>query len=154
ARNENRQNGPANRALDLDDPFLGEGQLSEARDKKALLKLRKERLQKEEEIAKKLSTFESGRAGSEYLRRRTGAATPAGGQRLDSDTGSQRSTYATKANIMRSKSESNESRKRAAESVRLSPVKKTRFITEKGIRVAGRESLGVTNVDDDDDLDI
>ena len=48
--------------------------------------------------------------------------------------------------------------KRAAESVRLSPLKKTRLMTEKGIRHPGRESLGAKNglghADEDDDLDI
>ena len=139
------------RMIDPDDPFIEQGQLG--RDKKTLLKLRRERQEKEEDIAKKLSTFESGRAGSEYLRRRAAAANPSGTQNLDGDSGTQRSTMTAKANIMRSRSDANESRKRAADSVRLSPVKKTRFITDKGIREAGRESLGVTNVDDDD-LDI
>ena len=146
----NTNSGPNGR--NFDDPFLAEGSLSEARDKKTLLKLRQERQQKEDDIAKKLSTFEAGRAGSEYLRHRTGASTPAGTQR-DSEAGSQRSGLSAKENIMKSRSDANESRKRAADSVRLSPVKKTRFLTEKGIRLAGRESLGVTK-NDDDDLEI
>ncbi|KIX03511.1 uncharacterized protein Z518_07064 [Rhinocladiella mackenziei CBS 650.93] len=49
-------------------------------------------------------------------------------------------------------------RKRTARDVRLSPVKKTRFVTEKGIREAGRESLGVAGAqplgDSDDELEI
>ena len=47
--------------------------------------------------------------------------------------------------------------KRSAESIRLSPVKKTRLLTEKGIRHPGRESIGTKNGltnGDDDDLDI
>lgn len=150
ARAQQISNGGRGRMVDPGGPFIAGGQLN--REKKTLLKLRKERQQKEEDIAKKLSTFDGGRAGSQYLKHRTGATTPSANQKLE--TGTLRSGVSTKANIMRSKSDANETRKRAADSVRLSPVKKTRFITEKGIREAGRESLGVTNVGDDDDLDI
>ncbi len=152
ARAQQISNGGRGRLIDLDDRFIEEGRLD--RDKKTLLKLRKERQQKEEDIAKKLSTFEGGRAGSQYLRHRTAAVDPSGSSKCDTELGTLRSGVATKANIMRSRIDTNESRKRAADSVRLSPVKKTRFITEKGIREAGRESLGFTNVDEDDDLDI
>ena len=152
ARAQQMSNGGRGRMVDLEDPFVEEGQLG--RDKKTLLKLRKERQQKEEDIAKKLSTFEGGRAGSQYLKHRTGAATASGSQKLNSERGTLRSGIATKANIMRSRVDANESRKRSADSVRLSPMKKTRFVTDKGIREAGRESLGVNNADEDDDLDI
>ena len=59
---------------------------------------------------------------------------------------------------MTSGSAANGNGKRTADSVRLSPIKKTRLLTEKGIRHPGRESLGAKNgevdVDQDDDLDI
>ena len=149
ARAQALANGASTRAFDPDDPFIGEGQLS--RDKKSMLRKRSERQEKEEEIAKKLSTFESGRAGSEYLKRRIAKANPSAS---NNDAGMHHPAMTNKDHIMRSNADTTESRKRGADSVRLSPVKKTRFITDKGIREAGRESLGVTNVDDDDDLDI
>lgn len=78
-----------------------------------------------------------------------------------SGTGSRRSALASRANIL-SGPGTNSNGKRTAQDVRLSPVKKTRFITDKGIREAGRESLGSAPVknsarrvdDSDDELEI
>ena len=135
-------------------PFMADAQ--ESRDKKTLLKKRQEAQAREEEIATQLGSWESGKAGSEYLRHRSGTATPAAGHRSKTGEGSQRSVLSARSHIMRSKSDAgrNGNGKRAADSVRLSPIKKTRFLTEKGIREAGRESLGVAGGGDDDDLDI
>ena len=66
--------------------------------------------------------------------------------------GRKKSAMATKDNIMGPSRNTNG--KRAADSVRLSPMKKTRFLTDKGIREAGRESLGRQKVDQEDGLDI
>ena len=140
----------ASRALDLDDPFIAEGQMS--RDKKGLLQKRKEQHERENVIAKRLGQSSYRGAGAEYMRHKTGD--DAASQRSAAHTASQRSALSAKDNIMRSKSDAAPSRKRAAESVRLSPIKKTRFVTDRGIREAGRESLGVTTAMDEDDLDI
>ncbi|ETN41228.1 uncharacterized protein HMPREF1541_03163 [Cyphellophora europaea CBS 101466] len=134
----------ASRALDHDDPFISDAQRT--RDKKAQLLKRKERHAQESQIAKQLGSMGSSGAGAEYMRHRTGTATK---RDLGAESSNRMSAQAIKNNIMRSKSDAGT--KRAADNVRLSPVKKTRFLTEKGIREAGRESLGVTNHDDDSD---
>ncbi|KAJ9657146.1 hypothetical protein H2198_004504 [Neophaeococcomyces mojaviensis] len=158
-------------ATNLNDPFIAEGQMLE-RDKSDRLRRQMAAQEKEREIIKKLGQLGSGGAGGEYMRHRAG------------DTGSGTSTSrradavaSTKAAVMAEKPGETVSKKRTADSVRLSPVrKKTRFVTEKGIREAGRESIGALDVgkrstyntgqsrihdmdhdddeDDDDDLDI
>ena len=96
----------------------------------------------------------SGGAGGEYLRHRIAPVldgrTPSSSG--NAEAGRKKSAMATKDDIMRAGTNTNG--KRAAGSVRLSPMKKTRFLTEKGIREAGRESLGVKRVEHDDDLDL
>jgi len=141
-------------ALDSD-PFGAEGLSS--RDKEARLQKRMAAQQKEREIARKLTGLGAGSAGAEYLRHKTDSAN--GGERsmTANEARSQHSALATKANIMSQHAGANENGKRAADSVRLSPIKKTRFVTAKGIREAGRESFGGRQNDDDnddDDLDI
>lgn len=154
-----------------DDPFLAEGQMLE-RDKPDRQRKRIEAMAKEHEIARKLSKF-GGSAGGQYMlsrtaeegsrEKRTGFKPATGGH----GTGG---NGVTKEDILAEKT--GEKRKyRTADSVRLSPVKKkTRFLTDRGIKEAGRESLGasstphnlpITNettrdddTDDDDDLDI
>ncbi|RVX67722.1 hypothetical protein B0A52_07845 [Exophiala mesophila] len=83
---------------------------------------------------------------------------------IETGTRSHRSALASRANILSAGSGTNANGKRTAQDVRLSPVKKTRFITDKGIREAGRESLGSAPVkngihhhvddSDDDELEI
>lgn len=147
-----------------DDPFVASGQLLE-RDKQDRLRKKMVAQEKEREIARKLGGLgHKGGAGGEYFRKRTGDSsnTPKNPKNVTSGPG------ITVDDIMRDKA--GESKKRAAGSVRLSPVKKkTRFLTSTGIKEAGRESLGpgsgkdvglaVLNArdefdDDDDDLDI
>lgn len=166
----------ASRALDHDDPFISDAQL--LREKKAMLQRRKERQAEESKIAEKLGTlgesaFARTGAGAEYMRVRSGMSTKA-------DQGRESSSRVSAQEIRRGimgggNGQSADARggddgeglgkgkstKRTAESVRLSPVKKTRFVTDKGIRVAGRESLpgGAADVtshdhDEDDELDI
>lgn len=138
--------------------------------------------EKEREIARKLGGLGyKGGAGGEYFRTRAAAGEKSGTGAAGAETKRKEVTSGpgiTVEDIMRSKP--GESKKRAAESVRLSPVKKkTRFLTSTGIKEAGRESLGAAsgaatkemlgqqvrghdldgNVkmdddDDDDDLDI
>jgi minichromosome maintenance protein 10 len=136
--------------MDDDDPFIAEGQLS--RDKESRLRKRLIDEEKERSIARNLARNNSGSAGGEYIRQRLGA-----GSSSASEQGSQRSASALKVGIMNSDPAGKANRKRPAESVRLSPVKKTRLLTEKGIRHPGRESLGGRHDHghvDDDDLDI
>lgn len=147
-----------------DDPFVASGQLLE-RDKQDRLRKQMVAQEKEREIARKLGGLgHKGGAGGEYFRRRTGepANTAKNPKNVTSGPG------ITVDDIMRDKA--GESKKRAAGSVRLSPVKKkTRFLTSTGIKEAGRESLGPGSGkdvgmavleardefdDDDDDLDI
>ena len=138
--------------LDDDDPFIAEGRLS--RDTESRLKKRLLTEEKERDIALKLTSMGSGGAGEEYLRHRIapnldGTYTS---ESTNDETGRKKSAMATKDNIMAS--DRNTNGKRAADSVRLSPMKKTRFLTEKGIREAGRESMGGKQAEQDDDLDI
>jgi len=134
---------------DDEDPFIAEGQFS--RDKEDRMRKRLEAQAKEREIADKLVTMSSGGAGGEYLRRQSDKKNGI----TISETGSQRSAKMNRNIILSSGNAANGNGKRTAESVRLSPVKKTRFVTDKGIKVAGRESTGANEYhDDDDDLDI
>jgi minichromosome maintenance protein 10 len=136
--------------MDDDDPFIAEGQLS--RDKESRLRKRLIDEEKERSIARNLARNNSGGAGGEYIRQRLGADSSCA-----SEQGSQRSAPTLKVGIMNSDPAGKTNRKRPAESVRLSPVKKTRLLTEKGIRHPGRESLGGRHDHghvDDDDLDI
>jgi minichromosome maintenance protein 10 len=138
--------------LDDEDPFIAEGRLSrdtETRLKKRLLDEEKERL-----IAQKLTSMGSGGAGGEYLRHRI-TPNPDGrwsASNANDEVGKRKSAMATKDNIMMAGIKTDG--KRSAETVRLSPMKKTRFVTEKGIKEAGRESLGCKKVDQEDGLDI
>ena len=139
-------------ADDDNDPFVAEGRLS--RDTESRLKKRLLNEEKEREIALKLASRGPTGAGSEYLRHRIAPSLDGtySAENATDETRRKKSAMATKDNIMMPGNRA--SGKRAADSVRLSPMKKTRFLTEKGIREAGRESLGVIKVDQDDDLDI
>jgi minichromosome maintenance protein 10 len=142
--------------LDDDDPFIAAGRLSrdtQSRLKKSLLNEEKER-----DIALKLTAMGSGGAGGDYLRQRVGAnlndGTNPAGSTADEAT-RRKSAMVTKDTIMMPGGGRNTNGKRPADSVRLSPMKKTRFLTDKGIREAGRESVGGgKQTDQDDDLDI
>jgi minichromosome maintenance protein 10 len=134
--------------MDDDDPFIAEGQLS--RDKESRLRKRLADEEKERSIARTLARNNSGGAGGEYIRQRLGVDSSCA-----SDQGRQRSAPTLTVGILNLDPAGKANRKRPAESVRLSPVKKTRLLTEKGIRHPGRESLGGTHDHvDDDDLDI
>lgn len=167
--------------VDHDDPFIPEGRLS--RDRDARLRKHFATQEKERQIAEKLGSgchAGSGDAGAEYLRHKTRAKT--GASDKDSATTSTRprrpgEAAADPSSLQRATLSNNVkdavtgigagglSRKRTAADVRLSPVKKTRFVTSRGIKEAGRESLGAAittptaqgdgrGSDDDDDLEI
>ncbi|KAK5044840.1 hypothetical protein LTR84_010378 [Exophiala bonariae] len=167
-------------------PFGGHGQLDRNKDER--IRNHFARLEQEREISKKLSSAAElgfGGAGAEYLRQKALTPLP---QEPKKDRASKRKNkhgpvsmseappehdkaqLSTHRSALSSRSnfifaaDSNENGKRRAENVRLSPVKKTRFVTEKGIREAGRDSLGGAvskagmnaggDSDDDDELEI
>lgn len=137
--------------LDIDDSdlFLAEGQL--ARDDKAG-RLRKHlaRMEQEAKISKLLGSGGTGGTGGEYMRKRAGIES--GTEKMERNS-IQRTAAEARGNIM---SNGGENRKRTAQEVRLSPAKKTRFMTTAGIKVAGRESLPAEGLVDEseDELDI
>jgi minichromosome maintenance protein 10 len=139
--------------LDMDDndPFIAEGQLS--RDSESRLRKRLVAAEKERNIARNLAQMNSGGAGGEYIRQRLGVASSS-----VSEQRSQKPALGPRVDVMNSDRDGKGRGKRSAESVRLSPIKKTRLVTEKGIRHPGRESLGAKNgpsrADEDDDLEI
>ncbi|OCT47288.1 DNA replication protein [Cladophialophora carrionii] len=140
-------------AAGADDPFIQavEGELSRPSDRNARLRRHLAAQAKEREIAEKLGSREHGgfgfdSAGAEYLRRKAkqrGEGAKNKGIGDDSlDDGSSKGSAAISKAILSNGSTTKENRKRTAADVRLSPVKKTRFVTAKGIREAGRDSLG------------
>jgi minichromosome maintenance protein 10 len=137
-------------------PFISamEGDMVRPGERDARLRKKLAAQAKEHEIATKLggcahSGFRYDSAGAEYLRQKHKGTNDNKNKENIGSSGTQRS--AISKTIL--SSGSTESRKRMATDVRLSPVKKTRFVTEKGIREAGRESLGapLPKIDDSDD---
>ncbi|KAK3175599.1 hypothetical protein Dsin_033015 [Dipteronia sinensis] len=170
--NSNTKGGPiynpdisTAKMIDLDDDsFIAEGQFS--RDKEALLQKRMAKQGKEQDIARKLAKLVDGHnAGADYMRHRTDNP---GGQRSDKAGAryipSSAATRSTSSYITNTSDnlKTEIGRKRMAQDISLSPIKKkTRFLTDRGIKEAGRESLGPNTSrpkhdfdEDDDDLDI
>lgn len=178
--------GPNDPRFTQSNPFSGQDHLDRNKDER--IRRRFAAREKEREIAEKLGSLAGnigfGGAGAEYLRQQaqkpleelsrdsrkkgkySGApsssndSTPTTSHSGDQDKFTQRSAPTTRSNLLYAPG-SNSNGKRRAENVRLSPVKKTRFVTEKGIREAGRDSLGgASNLggggsdDSDDDLEI
>jgi minichromosome maintenance protein 10 len=156
-----------------DNPFLDavEGDLARPSERDARLRRHLAAQAKEREIAEKLGSqdhlgFGFDSAGADYMRRKIAAsrdenARVNGNQTIGDSSSSQRTKTISRTILSSGGTETSESRKRTAADVRLSPVKKTRFVTEKGIREAGRESLGTTtgpasrhDSDSDDELEI
>ncbi|KIV80431.1 hypothetical protein PV11_07929 [Exophiala sideris] len=158
-------------------PSVPEGNLS--RDREARVRKHMVARQKEREIAEKLGAtghgqgFGVGSAGAEYLKLKVRTRDTQAGTGTEKTKGERTSrvmadecmtasqvTASILSGVPSSALRGNgNGRKRTAEDVRLSPVKKTRFVTDKGIREAGRESLGVAaggrRADEsDDDLEI
>ncbi|EEP82495.1 predicted protein [Uncinocarpus reesii 1704] len=161
--------------IDADNPFSGNGDFFHRRGESQGDRLRKRLADQEKErnIARRLGEFKS--VGSEYLRIQHGEAAqdpsqpstsgaPASQQRRPDEPPSARvvlgldklSKNASNVRLGRiKKRDFDTSTGSGNNNGRSSPVKKTRFITAKGIREAGRESLGTNpGACSDDDLDI
>ena len=143
---------------DNDDPFIAEGQL--CRDRDALLRKRMATQAKQHEIAKALSKGGgAGKAGEEYLRHRLErAASPSKSARTgqpveDATSNTQQSAVSLKSNVMSTGSDGIKNNgKRFADDVRLSPMKKIKFLTKTGVKEKG--TIYRHHVGADDDLDI
>ncbi|CAI7658513.1 unnamed protein product [Penicillium pancosmium] len=160
-------NGSAAALIDAhDDPFLASGMIGRGQESKEQRMRRRLATQKRElDITRRLVTNRAG-PGADYLRTRTGnetsqeGETPSTPKSQPADHGFNLSTLGMAKNVRLSP------QKRAHGKPHGSGVKKTRFITSKGIREAGRESLGasagaaqggrrvLSDDDDDDELDI
>ncbi|OQE28406.1 hypothetical protein PENSTE_c003G00523 [Penicillium steckii] len=149
-----------------DDPFLASGMLGRGQEsKEERLRRRLATQQRELDITRKLVTNRSGPA-ADYLRTRTGNETPKGEENPKAPKSPPMSSTFNLSGVEKANNVRLSPMKRAHGKPHGSGVKKTRFITSKGIREAGRESLGVgaevaeggrrvlSDDDDDDDLDI
>ncbi|KAJ5584484.1 uncharacterized protein N7459_004284 [Penicillium hispanicum] len=160
-----------------DDPFIAAGMMGRGMEnKEERLRRRLATQQRERDITQKLVSGRAGGVGAEYLRTRTTDSTSANGNKDQAPR-----TPTTPKALPSSNSGISLASFGKAKNVRLSPmkrahdgdkphgssVKKTRFITSKGIREAGRDSLGgpadtttghrrtiSEDDDDDDELDI
>ncbi|KAL1971197.1 hypothetical protein VTN77DRAFT_149 [Rasamsonia byssochlamydoides] len=173
-----------------DDPFLPAGMNGRgAENREERLRRRLAEQQRERDIASKLGAKKGGGIGAEYLRTRVAEnfSSPSphvGGGDASTPSEKDKSASSSAANGVLSSLGLGPGSARKADTIRLSPmkrahegdkfrgsaVKKTRFITSKGIREAGRDSLGGTTTslsimnnnnnenynddDDDDELDI
>ncbi|KAH8423866.1 Mcm10/DnaG-type zinc finger protein [Aspergillus melleus] len=155
---------------DYDDPFLAAGMMgrgAESKEEKFRKRLVEQR--REREIAKKLSTSRGPGIGAEYMRVRNAENNPTQQpEKSSQDKAKSTGQQAYNLGLLGM---------RRADNVKLTPlkrthdgdrphgsgVKKTRFITAKGIKEAGRDSLGgqseamtqrTYDDDDDDELEI
>lgn len=127
-----------------DDPFIAAGMMGRGMENKE--ERQRKRLiaqQRELDITRKLVSGRAGGVGGEYLRTRTETPT----QETPSSTQKALPSASSDFNLAsfgRAKSVHLSPRKRAhdGEKPHGSGLKKTRFITSKGIREAGRDSLG------------
>lgn len=154
--------------IDADENFLhSEGFAARGGESKdAKMQKRLVAQEKEREINRKLGKGVAGLGGmgAEYARLKETQRESTAAEARGNDQGlGPNDTFASRA------LKSVAATARSAEAMKLSPIrkramgnetgqrKKTRFVTEKGIREAGRESLGANitaATDDDDDLDI
>ncbi|EAW09605.1 Mcm10/DnaG-type zinc finger protein [Aspergillus clavatus NRRL 1] len=159
---------------DTDDPFIAAGMMGRgAENKEERFRRRLVEQQREREITQKLVTGRAGGVGAEYLRARS--TKPATSSRPETAPSSSQEKSSFESATPRSANSLGLMGFRRADAVKLSPlkraydrphgsgVKKTRFITSKGIKEAGRDSLGgksdatantYDDDDDDDELDI
>ncbi|KAJ5957106.1 hypothetical protein N7501_011385 [Penicillium viridicatum] len=166
----NPMGGSAVNLIDAhDDPFIASGMMGRGMDsKEERMRRRLATQQRERDITQKLVSGRVGGVGAEYLRTRTSNESPnkdkASGTPLPKSPttthGMDMTTFGKAKNVRLSPM------KRAHDKPHGSGVKKTRFITSRGIREAGRESLGapaettpsrkqvlLDDDDDDDDLE-
>ncbi|KAJ5793569.1 hypothetical protein N7457_000168 [Penicillium paradoxum] len=155
---------------DAEDPFIASGMMGRGTEnKEERMRRRLAAQQQERDITQKLAAGRIGGVGAEYLRTRTAnetpnkektPGTPARPISPTATAGIDLSTFGKANNVRLSPM------KRAHDKPHGSGVKKTRFLTSKGIREAGRESLGapaestpsgrralLDDDDDDDDLE-
>lgn len=151
---------------DDDDPFIREGQLS--RDKEEIRRKRLATRVQSREVRSQLKKARRRRPEDDSTARLPESDAPSNVPSTSlaspNTTAAPTSALSTKHVILSSDASLNGHGKRAAESVRLSPIKKTRFITANGIREAGRDSVGSRQLphttddgagaEDGDDLDI
>lgn len=165
---------------DVDDPFIAAGKMGRGMEnKEERFRRRLVEQQREREITQKITSSRAGGVAGEYLRAQNNENTPTTNKAM-SRSGAQHRRAGSGDPTLPSTSLAGDkplgmSFKRA-EAVRLSPrkrahdgdkphgsgVKKTRFITSKGIKEAGRDSLGgnpdaipqTNDFDDDDELEI
>ncbi|PGH17809.1 hypothetical protein AJ79_00950 [Helicocarpus griseus UAMH5409] len=158
--------------LDADDPFIAAANDFQRGGNGKLDRLQKRFAEQEQERQIAEALEKSSSVGAEYLRhrqsnstpsgRRDGAATPANSVDSGHNNGRKGNEPVQSARTALGL----DSTTKNASDVKLGPmkksaIKKTRFVTAKGIRDAGRDSLGGdgigssnNNVDYDDDLDI
>ncbi|KAI9044432.1 Mcm10/DnaG-type zinc finger protein [Aspergillus affinis] len=156
---------------DYDDPFLAAGMMGRgAESKEERFRKRLVEQKREREITKKLSTSRGPGIGSEYMRVRNAENNPSqqpekSSQDKAKSTGSQQAYNLGLMGMRRADNVKLTPLKRTHDGDRPhgSGVKKTRFITAKGIKEAGRDSLGgqseavaqrTYDDDDDDELEI
>ncbi|KAJ6143441.1 hypothetical protein N7471_002894 [Penicillium samsonianum] len=164
----NPMGGSAANLIDAhDDPFIASGMMGRGMDsKEERMRRRLATQQRERDITQKLVSGRVGGVGAEYLRTRTSNESPnkekAPGTPLPKSptttNGMDMTTFGKAKNVRLSPM------KRAHDKPHGSGVKKTRFITSRGIKEAGRESLGAPAettpsgkqalLDDDDDDDL
>jgi minichromosome maintenance protein 10 len=165
----NPRGGSAASLIDrLEDPFYSSGLMGRGESKEERMRRRLATQQRERDITQKLVSGGVGGVGAEYLRTRTAnesptkettPGTPSRPKSPPTTNGMDMTTFGKAKNVRLSPM------KRAHNKPHGSGVKKTRFITAKGIREAGRESLGapaettpsgrrvLADDDDDDDLE-
>ncbi|KAJ5888051.1 hypothetical protein N7495_008092 [Penicillium taxi] len=155
-----------------EDPFIAAGLMGRGMEnKEERLRRRLANQQRERDITTKLVSGDSGGVGADYLRARASNVTPLRVENKDKQPGTPKSRFPdgngmNLASFGRAQNvQLGPPMKRAHDGDRLheSGVKKTRFITPKGIREAGRESLGgpgaikhrriLSDDDDDDELE-
>lgn len=148
-----------------DDPFLSSGMVGRGQESKEdRMRRRLATQQRELDITRKLVTGRGGGPGADYLRSRAGNETSQKGD-MPSTPKSEPASSGFNLSSLKANDVRLSPMKRAHDKPHGSGVKKTRFITSKGIREAGRESLGagtegveggrrVMSDDDDDELDI
>jgi minichromosome maintenance protein 10 len=165
--------GSAANLIDADDPFFTSGGLQRGGDKEERFRRRLADQQRERDIAKHLGQLKS--VGSEYLRADNAKSseqspsnphTKGGSNSQDAGKPGLETFGLDHPKLNAQDVKLGRSKKRVLEADKGTPKaadtpKKTRFVTPKGIREAGRESLGDTmdgltahNHDCDDDLDI
>ncbi|KAF7592496.1 hypothetical protein BBP40_012786 [Aspergillus hancockii] len=155
---------------DDEDPFIAAGRMGRGMEnKEERFRRRLVEQQREKEITQKLISSRSGGVGAEYLRARNSENVPSPRPetiipaRFTSNADTPPTSSSGLVNFRKADAVKLGPLKRAHDGAHGSGVKKTRFITSKGIKEAGRDSLGKSETvvtkagyddDDDDELDI